>query len=809
MFYQTEDLTTLKMFDLLFFISLKETDTHECHINKMIYHMLQKSMPDPNIYSRRFLDKILLEKNVLIILDGLDEWMHPENCEHMGDVIPHRRHWPNCTILTSTRPWKLYSSKIQNSQIDMLSELLEFDETKSNQLLASALKLFNRAYMTSKKVEDFRTAVSSLKVDVLRSIPYIFLQLICLWFDDYTIGNSQCQIYSNTIELNLVRGKSFTDVTVTETASNESVNHPVCLSANKECLHHYQQLLRLGKLAFETLTSGRNESALIFDDHIVNKFISTDEQRFLLNKGLLSQNKDFRKVSERKSNFSFQHKTIQEYFAALYIQSSPHNPDLKKRLLTEYSTLESILQLSNMFVFLGGFSPVAYQNISDLQRSIMSTDETISRFRCRLSGRTSLPENRKCWEDVKSFQSMQTDILQEMLRNNHRDYYLYLEDVVLDNSITYKRFKTLVKIIQKNTNNIKSLSIEQSRSTKEVSDRLSKLDLPNLKLLQKLEVIATPPINYLKQLLTNSEKSLKCLDLCFANFIDGHYRTKYTKLPREIIRTVFGMELLTSLRLNSIRLTHTDIQNLLAHINGKSEMTEIGLCHIECEASDHSGECGVLDLSGHKNLQTLRLGTIPISTLRVNPSVLNMCYTGRLSTNVHMELDGCLSNAANLGTLRLKYLSKEQVSLYTAGSLKKLAQMKSFAIEYADFGDRKFVLTPEMRSIERVHLYEVTLTTPALEELIRSVDNLSKAVLIIIESCDIIPSCCLTYHMITNKIRKSTKYRVRFDSKKKFSFETGYANFEAKDAWVSGLFMVAGLVGAILGVLAMFLFVFQ
>ncbi|XP_045205654.2 uncharacterized protein LOC123557924 [Mercenaria mercenaria] len=794
--FHTEDTSTLKKFDFLFMISLKEAEKEKCTIDDMISLLVK---PWSNDYTKAFIEKTLREKRVLIILDGLDEWAHPENCTR-NEVIPHRRPYSQCTVMTTTRPWKLASARLSNNQIDMQAELLQFDEASSNDLVVSAVRLLNRTFGKSKSAVEFQNVVSSVRLGALKRIPYILLQILCLWFDGLTIGKSQCEIYSNTLELTLSRKDHDTTHEITESIQNGAP--PACMSKNIKSLSHYNMLLKLGRLAFETLTSYRNESTLIFDDDIVYEYLSDDDLNIFLNVGLLSQNKDYEHVTTRRSKFSFQHKSIQEYFAALYIQSDQDNTEISSRLLRRYNALESILEMTNILIFLGGFSPDACEKVFQKLKPILLSDKTVCRYRSYLSGQTSLPEARKCWELIKSFQFLETDILQEITRNGHTKFpELPLYDIVLDSTLNNEMFTALKLIVEKNKESIRSLSIEKYGSTVELTEVLEKLELQNAHSLLKLEIAAVPTENDFRRLLANSVDTLICLDICFAIFKNNKYRAQNTRLSSETIAVVFRMNHLQSARLNGIRLPHTDIQALLQFFSDRTSMKEIGLCRIRCV--DHVEECSVLDLSQHKHLETLRIGTFPVSVLNINPSSLNFCYTGSLTTTVHTALVKRLPDAVNLSTLRLKNLETEQFPLYRSETLTQLPHLRSFAIEYTDIGERDLTLPPEMKNIERVYFYEVTMTSLALEGFIRSVDALPQPVLVIIEGCSITPES--KFRKIKDMVRSTRKYRFRFDTKKRFTFETRKTEDISVDIQgkKSSITMITGVIlGTIVGLLA-------
>ena len=114
--FQEEELKALANFDFLFLILLRDC-TDVCSVDDMIKQKIIKKFHRPD--SKYPIQEVLDREKCLIILDGLDEWTHPNSCFDKVEKIPHRYTCgKNCVILTTTRPWKLGVSNLKTSDIN-------------------------------------------------------------------------------------------------------------------------------------------------------------------------------------------------------------------------------------------------------------------------------------------------------------------------------------------------------------------------------------------------------------------------------------------------------------------------------------------------------------------------------------------------------------------------------------------------------------------------------------------------------------------------------------------------------------------
>jgi hypothetical protein len=139
-------------------------------------------------------------------------------------------------------------------------------------------------------------------------------------------------------------------------------------------------------LAFYALFGSENRQMLVMDYKFATQYLKPDELQTCLKLGLLSQNKVYGPVSRHIHNVSFQHKTIQEYLAAFYMQStlqvqSSVSQNIHQLAVQTCNRLSNILEMSEVFIFLSGFSSAVYLNISRKLIQIVNDDENTQRYR--------------------------------------------------------------------------------------------------------------------------------------------------------------------------------------------------------------------------------------------------------------------------------------------------------------------------------------------------------------------------------------------------------------------------------------------
>lgn len=755
--FKDEEISTMKTYDFLFLLPLRDVDRSLCHLDEMIETTIVKYLPS-KYNNRRLLENILDEKSCLVILDGLDEWKHPPSCTKQNTEldIPHRKSRKNWTIVTTTRPWKLDLLRLPCNQIGRHVELNELKEKSSHELVSKAINLLNKGLDKSgKKIEDFFRTASSKNLKEISSVPYIYLQCVGLWYDNWEIGRSKCEIYTNVMEITLFRGTGKIKQALPQTHEISS-EIPICIEGKEQCKNHWKLLLKLGKLAFDALFGNENRQILVMDGKFAAKYLEHDLD-YCLKLGLMSQNKVYGPVSKTISNVSFQHKTLHEYLAALYMVSDEKS---QASIVEACSTLAYLLETSNVFIFLSGFNAAAYTHISRQLMGIVNKSEYTQRYRSRFENFAETCE----YEALFKYQTLQVNCVQEMELNDPDFPHLPpLEDVIINKSSNRREYLSYLQKLTKGTSgNIKSLSVRDSKDTNNVTDILNRLDLQHFHSLEKLELHAVTRQPELERLLGQSVNSLKCLAIRNINsrYLDDTYIEEMKILSNTCLENVLSMPQLQSVCLECLKLSHDQLEKVTKLLKSRPTMTQIGLENIVC--SDHEVPCIVLDLCKHDDLQLLILQKVLVSQLTVNTNHLEDCWIGRLDSRTIRSCLTCLPDAQSLRILYIRGLCYTDVPTLIE-TIPKLLQLKEIYIHDADLRNNIIVMETDMKRLEYFELLRVSMTSSDVQALADTVSRQTKSIIVMLWQCKITPKA--KFELVKKDIGCSDRFVVTFNGK--------------------------------------------
>lgn len=295
------------------------------------------------------IDKCFREESCLIILDGLDEWSHPINrlCAKSRKKIPHRRVSTNCTFLTVTRPWKLNQVALSSTDIDKCLEIKGIENR--DDLMKKILHCFN----ATNTIFDCKLAFEKYDFHVrkLLDIPLLTIQLVCIWQKDRKLPNSLSQLYSTMVDIML--GIHSIESHENKKIKLEPNTLPYCFSDTKFCKKHVDFLEKLGKLAFETLFNENTVQRIVFSSDIAELYLDDEMKAFALRVGILTERKT-PSLCFRKSEISFLHKTLQDFFAAFSQSRLKNEIETCKRLEQIHKHLTEGVDITHFFLFVNG-----------------------------------------------------------------------------------------------------------------------------------------------------------------------------------------------------------------------------------------------------------------------------------------------------------------------------------------------------------------------------------------------------------------------------------------------------------------------
>ena len=367
---QLEDVTVLKQFQYLFYISCRFADEKET-----LFDMINNQLFDDD--KMKDVAKYVLKHNpesCFIILDGADEWKGSPTSEtgSRGDIagLPGMAGVDNCVIFITSRPWRFHALSEKTQTIFRRFTLKGIADV--NMLVESILqKLKLPEPVRSSK--DFLKQVEENDMSELMEIPLILLIALGSWIDDKSFHKSMCINYIKMIQTFIRRLKGHAGWSSSEnrlrlipnlynleTKWEQRSNELPSLLLTYKPLHRYAGLfLLLGQLAFNLLL-GKEEQFLIFSKADLISYIQADDEiddivNVCLALGILSKAETTKRGIKKVENYAFCHKTFQEIFAALWLTSGYTNEASKQNKYIE--NIQNLYSCDLMITFLCTIEP--------------------------------------------------------------------------------------------------------------------------------------------------------------------------------------------------------------------------------------------------------------------------------------------------------------------------------------------------------------------------------------------------------------------------------------------------------------------
>ncbi|XP_060556627.1 uncharacterized protein LOC132717217 [Ruditapes philippinarum] len=701
---------------------------------------------------KTLLNDILRNEKCLVLLDGLDEWFHPDNdCSRLPKSIPHRYAREKCVILTTTRPWKLGVSNLKTNQVDKTVELVKLDKQNVRQFNLNAMKILKGNIEEEKLINEvcrFEEEIRNHDLDDMESTPLLLLYLICLWIAKIPIGNSAVELYTGIIQLLLSRTEKLHGMFHSSCETSPS-NVPECFRKHQHFCRYYTFLVTIGKLAFNTLFSKKKEHTLVFDENVAEKYLNQEDLKSSCLSGILSESKVKTLINEN-SKISFSHKTVQEYFSAIFI-SFQNTSEVQQIIFEECNCLQNILDMSKVFVFIINMNPKLMSTISSDLMPVINNDEKTSKYRT-LTGYEEM-----YIKPLQDTQDMYISCSKESQEN--KDLKLCLQDFFINEKCKQENyFKQLQHLCHQNKENIKSIMIENKGvcSLQKIISLFILSDLPHIEKLYYIGEIVE------EEIMSLLLKPLKCLTVRSSKWENHEFVGKYCLLSAEINGQLVKLQHLECLCIDCFTMTHEVMETLLNFLTSKKSMKEISLSNLYC--SDHSTSCRGfnLDLSQHSQLRCLGLYNISVSQLNVDVSLLEVCEVGELYNPG--VVSSCLSQlpaAGKLQTFLCGYLKSSSDIETMLQTLSLLYHVKDVLLLRMNLGERSLTLSPQMINIERVLLRDITMSCSVLHDLITVINKLPHTVTVYIAGCDIKPET--EFENFKTFIKQSDNFVVTYD----------------------------------------------
>eukprot|EP00058_Branchiostoma_floridae_P010853 XP_002596341.1 hypothetical protein BRAFLDRAFT_76141 [Branchiostoma floridae] len=320
----------LEKYDLVFEIALREVKKSQSLVDCIFSQLLP--------YDLGFTQDDLLEfikdnEKVLIILDGYDEFEVEESHDiySIYNLLNYKILQKSTVIVTTTTTRVSDVTKLMDP--DTRVEIVGFSPDN----MASFVRSWFSNIAKNKEQGDAllqRISPTILYTGIL-SVPFLLVLTCLLWEEDSNIPVSDqvCPLYNQLIDYLVARYK--------RRGTNTETSNVI-----------EQTLSSLGELAFDGLL----KNTLLFSEEDVHKYCKTGHET-PVHLGLLLMQKKLKSRLKPANQFSFSHKTMQEYFAGRHLASKLQSQDeaaRKDTLCRCFPDLKSVLQLDNLLVFTCG-----------------------------------------------------------------------------------------------------------------------------------------------------------------------------------------------------------------------------------------------------------------------------------------------------------------------------------------------------------------------------------------------------------------------------------------------------------------------
>ena len=279
-----------------------------------------------------FLKELNNQKQILIILDGLDEL--PEKLKDCVNKVLGRKMLPFCYVLVTTRPEKGIETR-KKLRFDMRLAIEGFSEDGSFEYIRKHFKNLGTGHSSKgeRLIEEIKQ--NPLLRD-LRSNP-LNLLLLCVVYEDHegSLPSSITDLYQTIVRCLLKRYCAREGLKASEKDEDLDKQFEVTL-------------LALGELAWKCLLNDR----LSFYEDELEELERSNENIVARRLGLVYKEESLQRLKPRHT-YSFLHKTFQEYLAASHIA---HNFRRSRELqmLEQIQFPDKRQEFKQVFVFVCG-----------------------------------------------------------------------------------------------------------------------------------------------------------------------------------------------------------------------------------------------------------------------------------------------------------------------------------------------------------------------------------------------------------------------------------------------------------------------
>ncbi|CAH3021383.1 unnamed protein product [Porites evermanni] len=276
-----------------------------------------------------FLKDIHSQERILIILDGLDEL--PEKSRHHVDELLHRRIFPFCYVLATSRQERGIEAR-KTFVFDIHLEIKGYTESDSIAYVRRHFETIGQSPKGERLIEEMQ---QNTFLNALRNNP-LNLLLLCVVYEDYEgkLPTSRTELYQVIVQCLLRR--------YCAKRNQPAPSNDIALERKFE-----KEILALGELAWLCLLSDRYG----FRESELDEFESRYPGLVARELGLLYKEESLKRLKP-EHEYCFLHKTFQEYVAAAYIAEKIVNEQFN--VFDHFLFAELVTKYPQVFIFVSG-----------------------------------------------------------------------------------------------------------------------------------------------------------------------------------------------------------------------------------------------------------------------------------------------------------------------------------------------------------------------------------------------------------------------------------------------------------------------
>ena len=472
---EKEFRSCMSVFDLVFYVPLRLAHHGASSVVDLVCDSVSS---DQN--TKQKITQMLRDDSIpcLLILDGLDE------CR--VERFPENEGLKNCVVMFTMRPWRLITLRLgldrdHDKVVKIMGLKKESVEKVFNNVLVNfyGLKLASSSYLNK-----FKRFCLNAKLPIMRSlitIPLMASAACLVWNeeDDVSLESDQgisyfiTLFYLKLVELLIARGEGKYNgvrdfLMEMRQRPNTSKNLPDTLAEFSHIIDFFGVIKQIGQLTLQDLMS--EETYLVFPKDKIERDIGQSTVELALQVGILTQTKAPCLSYQRRVCVSFFHKTVQELVAALSIVCG--DSITFTSFCTHCDTVEKVLSMSNVIMFVCGLNPSVGCKLSEHVRAISDNDADIIQYRRKTLSRTLYVFSvvSKGEDKVEELCNMQYKWYNEMKQNlsftHNADHELAFDvsDVHLDTHCDQDQVSMFSAVMSRENNNIVSVCLKDLRS---------------------------------------------------------------------------------------------------------------------------------------------------------------------------------------------------------------------------------------------------------------------------------------------------------------------------------------------------------